>query len=124
MYYNPKRGLIDMRASWVFLKGVLPAAEKDLLILLIYLSTNLLIESIFAPKSKAMDKQVKPLKRLWKTVETPLEARWSHFDPHQSQILSIMSKKTEGLNLVGWLGRVLKFRGRKSCNQVLKRVRD
>ena len=34
--YNPKRGLINMYTPWVFLKGVLLAAKKDLLILLIY----------------------------------------------------------------------------------------
>ena len=92
---------------------------------------------MFAPESKVMEKQ-------GKTVETPLGAiiicvsasgkelrsfkcalkAMQNLDPHQSQILSTMSKKTEGLNLVGWRGQVLKFRSRKSCNKVLKRVRD
>ena len=65
--YNPKRGLINYCTPWVFLKGVLPAAKKDLLILLIYYSKDLLIERMFAPESNAMEKQVK-------TVETPWEA--------------------------------------------------
>ena len=79
---------------------------------------------MFAPESKVMEKQ-------GKTVETPLgaiiicvSASGKELRSFKSQILSTMSKKTEGLNLVGWRGQVLKFRSRKSCNKVLKRVRD
>ena len=82
---------------------------------------------MFAPESNAMEKQVKTVETPWEAIIICVSASGqdsSHLDPVQSQILSTMSRVSEGLNLVGWRGRVLKFRGWKSYEQVFKRVRD